>query len=71
MNGCIIGVDYGVAKNDIPMYTVAKKVDEGIMVIDSGRLSDFDYNKYVASEYQIIGEKEDLELFRKQFSNNK
>lgn len=63
----IIGVDYGIARWDVPSFTVIKKEEETIKVIDSGQLKNFDYSKYVASEHQVTGEKEDLELFKAQF----
>lgn len=63
----VIGVDYGVSQNDIPSFTVVKINNDVIEVIDSGQIKHFDYSNYVATEHQIVGYKEDLELFNKQF----
>lgn len=60
----IIGVDYGI-NDDIPMYTVGLKVDGKFHVIDSGKIDEFDYSKYLASKHQITiaGENKDVERF--------
>ena len=67
MNKVLIGVDYGVAREDIASFTVMKKEGNIVKVIDLGGLKDFDYTKYVATEHQVVGEKEDLELFKAKF----
>lgn len=59
----VIGVDFGI-RNDIPMVTVVRKAGGKIEVIDSCRVEDFNYNKYVSSKHQIVGSKEDLEKFQ-------
>lgn len=60
----IIGVDYGIIKTDIPIYIVMKHVDNKIVVVDTGKIDEFDYSKYVSSEHQIMGSSEDLEKFK-------
>lgn len=64
----IIGVDYGI-NDDIPMYTVGLKTDGKLHVIDTGKIEEFDYSKYVASKYQItiVGENKDVERFKEVF----
>jgi hypothetical protein len=63
----IIGIDYGVASGDMSVYTVAKRKSGKMTLVDSGNIEEIDYSKYVASEHQVVGEKKDLELFKKQF----
>lgn len=63
----IIGVDYGLRTSDLPMFSVAKKDGEIFKIIDSGKIENFDYSKYVSTTHQINGELEDLEMFKKQF----
>lgn len=58
-----IGIDYGIGK-DIPIFTVVKREDDKMIVVDSGKIIEFDYSKYVSSEHQIIGSSEDLEKFK-------
>ena len=64
-----IGIDYGDYKGDMSIYTVVRRVDGIIQVIDTGKIEDFDYTKYVATEHQVVGEQEHLEKFRSQFMN--
>lgn len=64
----LIGVDYGIGK-DIPMYSVLKQTEDSWELIETGKIEDFDYSKYVGSKHQIIGENKDLEKFQK-FLNN-
>lgn len=63
----IIGIDYGVSKNDIPVFSVAKK--EKIIMIDSGEIEKFNYEKYLALDHQIVGDEKGMELFKIQFMN--
>lgn len=69
----IVGIDYGVAREDIAVYTVAKKINDKLHIIDTGKIEDFNYKKYVASIYQMkfIGEKSDLDRFKAGFLNEK
>jgi hypothetical protein len=61
----LIGIDYGTGQ-DIPMYTAALKKNGKLHIIDTGKIDDFDYQKFVASKYQIkfVGEPGDLERFK-------
>jgi hypothetical protein len=61
----LIGIDYGT-NHDIPMYTAALKQNGKLHIIDTGKIEDFDYQKFVASEHQIkfVGEPGDLERFK-------
>ena len=63
----IIGIDYGSDRGDMSVYTVAQRKGDSLHIIDSGKINDFDYTKYVATEHQVIGEKEHLEKFKAQF----
>ncbi len=62
-----IGVDFGVGTNDIPMFIAVKKEGDKLIIIDSGRIEDFDYSKYIASEHQVVGNSVDLEIFKSSF----
>jgi hypothetical protein len=66
----IIGIDYG-NEQDESAYVVAEKRRGVFHILDSGRMQDFDYSKYVAIEHQITGEKGCLEKFKKQFCQEK
>lgn len=57
-----IGIDFGIG-NDIPMFTVIKHEHDKMIVVESGKIIEFDYSKYISSEHQIIGCIEDLEKF--------
>jgi len=59
----VIGVDFGTGK-DIAMVSVIRKAGSKIELVDSCKVEDFDYSKYVASKHQIVGSKEDLEKFQ-------
>lgn len=59
----LIGVDYGTG-SDIPMYSVLKKTKDTWELIDSGKVEDFDYSKYVSSKHQLIGEADALKRFK-------
>jgi hypothetical protein len=65
----IIGIDYGISRNDKPMFSAIKKENNKIIMIDSGKMEEFNYEKYVVSEHQIVGDKKDAELFKIQFLN--
>lgn len=67
MMSLLIGIDYGISNKDIPMYTVARKNNDTLEVIDVGKIDEFDYRKYVATKHQIVGESNDLEKFKNQF----
>lgn len=62
-----IGIDWA-DNGDIAMYSVAKRIWDKFHIIDSGKIEDFDYSKYVAIEHQIVGYKDDLEKFKKRFN---
>lgn len=60
----LIGVDYGI-ENDVSTYSALKKIEDTWELVDTGKIEDLDYTKYVSSRHQIIGEKQDLEKFQK------
>lgn len=65
-NKLIIGIDYG-REDEESHFVVSKKIRGVFHVLDSGRMEDFDYSKYVASEHQVTGERDCLEKFKEQF----
>ena len=62
----LIGIDYGTG-NEHSVYTVGKRINGEMYIIDTGKIEDFDYSKYESTDHQVVGEHVDLEKFKGQF----
>jgi hypothetical protein len=62
----IIGIDFA-ENSDKPTYTVMIKNEDKYDLIDVGKIEDFSFEKFIngGREVHIVGEKRDLEMFKK------